>query len=160
MDFLLTKSGGTDDKGNPRKYYECGLCKKQTNDRSNMRRHMIRHHATPLDEPCPYGCGKIFKNQLTLSYHMNSRQCLKNRKFPIQIKIYLVFYVLKRELNVIDNKSSFKNEICNHESCDQFTMKKVRINLFQIVQLALNIPQSLQCTLIQTEIKLFKNQKR
>jgi len=83
MDFLLTKSGGTDDKGNPRKYYECGLCKKQTNDRSNMRRHMIRHHATPLDEPCPYGCGKIFKNQLTLSYHMNSRQCLKNRKFPI-----------------------------------------------------------------------------
>ena len=29
----------------------------------------------------PYS-GKIFKNKLTLSQHMNSKQCLKNKKYP------------------------------------------------------------------------------
>ena len=43
---------------------------------------MIRHHAKPINQPCPFLCGKIFKNKLTLSQHMNSKQCLKNKKYP------------------------------------------------------------------------------
>jgi len=82
MEYLLTRTEGVDENGKQIRFYECGFCKKQASDRSNMRRHMIRHHAKPINQPCPFLCGKIFKNKLTLSQHMNSKQCLKNKKYP------------------------------------------------------------------------------
>ena len=78
MDYLVSRSV-TDDEGKVSKFYECVLCRKQAKDRSNMRRHMIRHHAIPINQPCPFSCGKVFKNKLTFNFHVKGKQCLKKK---------------------------------------------------------------------------------
>jgi len=78
MDYLVGRCV-TDDQGNTAKFYECVLCRKQAKDRSNMRRHMIRHHAVPINQPCPFQCGRVFKNKLTYNVHVKGQQCLKKK---------------------------------------------------------------------------------
>ena len=78
MDYLVGRCV-TDDQGKTAKFYECVLCRKQAKDRSNMRRHMIRHHAVPINQPCPFQCGKVFKNKLTFNFHVKGQQCLKKK---------------------------------------------------------------------------------
>ena len=79
MDFLITIQLPEED-GVVRKHYRCDLCKKVGKDRSNMKRHMIHIHAEPSQIPCPYHCGKIFKNTVYLTTHVNSKICLSTTR--------------------------------------------------------------------------------
>ena len=82
MDFLITIQC-SDEDGVVRKMHRCDLCKKVGKDRSNMRRHMILVHAEHSQLPCPYECGVVFKNKIYLASHVNSKVCLRDRKFPL-----------------------------------------------------------------------------
>jgi len=74
MDYLEQQ---VDENGKEIKLFKCLLCNKIANDRSNMRRHMIVTHAKPINKPCPFKCGKIFKHKFTLSNHVTKKQCPK-----------------------------------------------------------------------------------
>ena len=80
MDFLLVFTDGVDENGKEIKHFKCTLCNKQANDRSNMRRHMIVQHAKPINKPCPFKCGKIFKHKFTLAKHITTKQCSQSKE--------------------------------------------------------------------------------
>ena len=78
MKFRLTLTRGVDDNGKDITYFKCALCEKESNDRSNMRRHMITQHTKPINQPCPFKkCGKIFKSKWCLQKHISTKQCLQ-----------------------------------------------------------------------------------
>lgn len=83
MDFLIPIEF-KNEIGRIQKMFRCDLCKKVNKDKSNMKKHMIIVHAEPSQLPCPYHCGKIFKNKIYLNLHVNSKSCIRDKKFPQQ----------------------------------------------------------------------------
>lgn len=83
MDFLIPIEF-KNEIGRIQKMFRCDLCKKVNKDKSNMKKHMIIVHAEPSQLPCPYHCGKIFKNKIYLNLHVNSKNCIRDKKFPQQ----------------------------------------------------------------------------
>ena len=79
MKFRQTLIRGVDENGKEIKYFKCALCEKESSDRSNIRRHMITQHTKPINQPCPFKCGKTFNNKFYLQKHINKKQCLQSK---------------------------------------------------------------------------------
>ena len=53
--------------------WKCLVCHYETKRSSNLKRHLMLKHTCPTNDPCPRGCGRIFKHTYHLQRHL--REC-------------------------------------------------------------------------------------